>query len=337
MHRAAVLVALAIVCGCGSATPSNEPADSDLTETATLDSLVADTAVPDSLDSAVVDTSVLDSAPSDSALEADVAACGCESYTDPVSAGTIANAALNEISGLAASKRNPGILWTHNDSGDTARLFAIDVKGALLGEVTVTGATAVDWEDIAVGSCTAGTCIYVGDFGDNAMARDNDALYRIVEPMLDGKPFAKQTVAAEKIPFAYPDGKWNAEALLIHPTTGEIVIVTKGLSPGIYRFPKALTADVKVTLTKVGVPAGLDGVVTGGDVSPCGDRAILRTYASLFEYRIGDLSTGLAKMPTKVAVGKEAQGEAVTYRLDGRGYFTASEGSNVPLFATTCR
>lgn len=333
MQRAVVLIA--IVCGCGSATPSNEPADGDLTESATLDSALADSAL---IDSAVVDTSLLDSAPGDGALEADATACGCTSYTDPVSAGTIANAALNEISGLAASKRNPGVIWTHNDSGDTARLFAIDVKGSFLGEVTVTGATAVDWEDIAVGSCTAGTCIYVGDFGDNAMARDNDALYRIVEPKLDGKPFAKQTVSAEKIPFAYPDGKWNAEALLIHPITGEIVIVTKGLSPGIYRFPAALTADLKVTLTKVGVPAGLDGVVTGGDVSPCGDRALLRTYASLFEYRIGgDLSTGLATMPSKVAVGKEAQGEAVTYRLDGRGYFTASEGSNVALFATDCR
>ncbi len=367
MRRLDLWLVAVLVCGCGGSSEStvDPPSDGEVLDSALDDGGAADAddvAITDSsvTDGAASDSSASDTARSDGALSdgaktetaadapspptdvgTDAPACSCPSYTNAASAGTISNAALNEISGLASSKSSPGVIWTHNDSGDSARLFAIDTKGAFLGELTVTGATAVDWEDIAVGPCAAGSCIYVGDFGDNAMARDNDALYRIVEPQLDAKPFTKQSVAAEKIPFAYPDGKWNAEALLVHPTTGEIVIVTKGGSPGIYRFPSSLVAGTKVTLTKVGVPAGLDGVVTGGDVSPCGDRALLRTYASLFEYRIADLvgglAAGLATAPTKVPVGSEGQGEAVTYRLDGRGYFTASEGTNVALFGTACK
>lgn len=331
------LLLVAALLGCGGSSEATSRVDGEVSETSadSADEIAID-GQTDS-ESPVDSMTPGDSSSVDSAPPPDAASCGCTEYTDATSAGTISSALLREISGLASSKTSPGVIWTHNDSGDTPRFFAIDTAGAFLGELTVTGATAVDWEDLAVGPCPAGSCIYMGDIGDNGMARDNAALYRITEPKVEAKPFAKMTVAAEKIPFAYPDGKWNAEALLVHPTTGEIVIVTKGAMPGIYRFPSTLTAGTKVTLTKVGVPAGLDGIVTGGDVSPCGDRALLRTYASLFEYRITDLGTGLAKMPTKVAVGKEGQGEAVTYRGDGRGYFTASEGTGVALLGTACR
>ncbi len=334
------LVVLLVACGGATETTPDEPsADGAVTDGAFTDSAVTDSAVAEteSRDTgAAVDTA----APVDSSVDTP-AACGCASYTEPSSAGTISGGGVSEISGLALGRASPGVIWTHNDSGDSARLFALDTAGAILGELRVTGATAVDWEDIAIGPCAAGSCIYVGDFGDNGMARTNDALYRIPEPKLEPKPFAARSVAAEKIPFTYPDGRWNAEALLVHPTTGEIVIVTKGASPGVYRFPSPLTAGAAVVLKRVSTPAGLDGVVTGGDVSPCGDRALLRTYSSLFEYRLTTLADGLgdglAKLPVKVPVGKEGQGEAVTYRADGRGYFTASEGSSVPLYATSCK
>lgn len=328
MRRIAAL--LLVACG-GSTEATPDSPDAALADAPVADAPVADAPGEDVDAEAVADTA----SPIDSADAP--APCGCEGYTGPASAGTISGGGINEISGLALGRASPDVIWTHNDSGDSARLFALDEKGAFLGELRVTGATAVDWEDIAVGPCEGASCIYVGDFGDNGMARTNDALYRIPEPKLEAKPFAAQTVAAEKIPFTYPDGKWNAEALLVHPTTGEIVIVTKGGSPGVYRFPAALAAGVPVVLTRVSTPAGLDGVVTGGDVSPCGDRALLRTYTSLFEYRITTLGDGLASMPVKVPVGKEAQGEAVTYRADGRGYYTASEGTSVPLLATACK
>ena len=36
---------------------------------------------------------------------------------------------LRESSGLAVSRTQPGVLWSHNDSGDAPTLYAIDVKG----------------------------------------------------------------------------------------------------------------------------------------------------------------------------------------------------------------
>lgn len=267
--------------------------------------------------------------------------CGCTDYADPTPVGTLP-LVLDETSGLAASRKNRGVLYAHNDSGDTARIFALDEKGALLGEIAFGGATAVDWEDLAVGPCPAGSCVWVGDVGDNHKSRSDYALYRIAEPSLDGTPFAKRTVAAEKFPFAYPDGQWNCETVLVHPKTGEVFLVTKvGMSAaGVYRFPTKLVAGTPVTLEKVGAAAGTAmSLVTGGDISPCGDRVLLRTYFSLFEYAIPpgkSIAEALATAPTKVPVAKEPQGEAVAFRADGRGYFTAPEGNAVTLSANGC-
>src|SRR5215213_1725953 len=62
-------------------------------------------------------------------------------------------ATLHESSGLAVSHRQAGVLWTHNDSGDGAELFAVDVSGRALGTSRITGAENEDWEDVAVGPC----------------------------------------------------------------------------------------------------------------------------------------------------------------------------------------
>lgn len=268
--------------------------------------------------------------------------CGCSEYDDPVAVGNLPSA-LDETSGLAVSRKNRGVIWAHNDSGDSPRVFALDEKGGLLGEIAFGGATAVDWEDIAVGPCPAGSCVWVGDFGDNGKSRTDYALYRIDEPALDGKPFGKRTIAAQKFPFAYPDGSWNSETLLLHPTTGEIFLVTKvGMSAsGVYRFPSKLEPGTPVTLERVGTAASTAmSLVTGGDVSPCGDRVLLRTYFSLLEYTVPPgkgIADALASAPRSVPVAKEPQGEAVAYRPDGRGYFTASEGVAVTLSSTNCR
>ena len=90
----------------------------------------------------------------------------------PTSAGTLASPGLVETSGLAASRVHPNVLYAHNDSGDSARIFVVGTNGAAQGVVSVTGAPAVDWEDIAVGKCPSGSCVFVGDIGDNDKVRD---------------------------------------------------------------------------------------------------------------------------------------------------------------------
>ncbi len=268
--------------------------------------------------------------------------CACASYTSPVPVGALP-ATLPEISGLAASRKNAGVLYAHNDSGDGAHIFALDHAGRLLGEIALGGATARDYEDLAVGPCETGDCVFIADVGNNSESRTDLALYAIDEPALDGQPFATKTIAARRYPFSYPDGSWNCEAMLVHPKTGEIYIVTKSsvADAGVYRYPGKPVRDKPVTLEKVGAVKGTKGaLVTGADISACGDRVLIRTYGALLEYAIAkgtNVAQALGVAPRTVPVAAEAQGEAVAFRADARGYFTASEGKGATLSLTGCR
>jgi hypothetical protein len=72
-------------------------------------------------------------------------------YGPPTTIANLKNPGINESSGLAASRSNPGIYWTHNDSGDEPFVYAFDATGESRGVFRVTGAQARDWEDMAVG------------------------------------------------------------------------------------------------------------------------------------------------------------------------------------------
>lgn len=69
--------------------------------------------------------------------------CAC-TYGSPSPEATVANADARELSGLAASRAHANVFWTHNDSGDSARLFATDIDGGTAGTLSITGATAND-------------------------------------------------------------------------------------------------------------------------------------------------------------------------------------------------
>src|SRR5688572_31114856 len=77
---------------------------------------------------------------------------------------------LSEASGAALSRRTPGVIWSHNDSGQPL-LHALDAAGQSRGRVRIPKATGEDWEDISVAACSGGSCLYVADIGDNNRAR----------------------------------------------------------------------------------------------------------------------------------------------------------------------
>jgi hypothetical protein len=230
------------------------------------------------------------------------------------------------------------VLWTHNDSGNAPQLFAIDLKGKLLSQWTVTGARAVDWEDIAIGPGG----LYVGDIGDNRLRRTFVTVYRLKEPnpRSDGGP----TAAAEALRFRYPDGPHDAEAMMVHPRTGDLYIVTKAnLSDGdtlVFRAAAPLRAKSGrvQTLEKVAVlnlGRGLLGRfagVTGGDISPEGSRVVLCDYWGAWEARFDASWTGLEWV--YVDVGARPQGEGICYRADGKALIVTSEGEMFPLVET---
>lgn len=291
-----------------------------------------------------VDASVPDaSVPIDAGV---VCAPTCATFGNPRVLGEVLDP-LNELSGLVASRSQPGVLFAHNDSGDTARFFAISaLTGSVQQEFLVQSASNRDWEDIALGPCSSGTCLFLGDIGDNARVRTDYALYVVPEPMVTSGAMM-MNVPSQKLPYDYPMGeKHNAEALLVDPHSGRPYIVTKepnGQSSFVYRFPMPLTPGVSATLelvTTLTVPGPTDLQLTGADVSPCGDAVLLRMYNRLVVQRgDGGVESAFAGAPTNVPVAQEAQGEAVAFAADGRSYFTASETITDPpsLNQSLCR
>lgn len=113
-----------------------------------------------------------------------------------------------ESSGLVKSRKYPGVYWTHNDSGDSARIFAITKIGEIIKPkwfkgkykgIKIIDASHIDWEDIAADR--EGNLI-IGDFGNNWSARQDLSLYVIKEP----NPYEILKVGIiKKIRFKYPD------------------------------------------------------------------------------------------------------------------------------------
>jgi len=273
----------------------------------------------------------------------------CTAYGTPQALGP-SPSVLTELSGLAASRVHPGLLYTHNDSGDSARFFAITQQATVAAEIHLSGATAIDWEDISVGPCPAGSCVYVGDTGDNKADRTQYMIYRVTEPATLPSDGSVVTVTSyESFPFVYPDGPHNAETLMVHPQTGRVFIVLKetGVPASVYEMPLPLQKDTVVTLQQVATLAipPAEGLVTDGAFHPCGDRALIRTTGATGLFELTRLTGGtvpsiFGSTPVRVPVASEPQGEAVTWAIDGRSYLTASEtvsGSAVPsLSRVTC-
>ena len=270
------------------------------------------------------------------------------SYAEPRELMRLKSRAVKESSGLVASRTNSGIFWTHNDSGDGPFLYAFDARGAARGVWRVTNANARDWEAIAEGPGpdSTKTYLYVGDIGDNGGRRAEIIVYRLIEPTVTAsnaqtdKKKPATTEPAESIRLRYPDGSHNAETLLVHPKTGNIYIITKEVfaSPRVFQAtPPATAADV-ITLRDIGtlsVPGMFGGVITDGSISPDGTRVILCDYSRGYELVLGSASVdfdSIWKQPlVAVSLGSRKQGEAVTYRPDGRALLATSEGTPMPL------
>lgn len=246
---------------------------------------------------------------------------------------------LAETSGLAASRRHPGVFWTHNDSGGEPVVYAVDASGALLGRVRVAGATLRDWEDMALAPCPAGAadCLYIGDIGDNAEARDHIVIYRVPEP----SPADTVTARAARVEARYPGGAQDAEALFVTPA-GEVYVVTKGWSgpPALYRVPRVAWTAAPGERREPGAPVRLEPgtpvqlepvqalaaarplppeMVTGADMTADGQGVLLRTYVALRFYRFegGRLDTGRDPPTVNLRPLEEPQGEAVAAAGNG--------------------
>jgi len=259
--------------------------------------------------------------------------------------GTISTAEILECSGLVASQTNPGILWTHNDSGNTARLFALTEDGSLRGIYSIQGAVAADWEDMAWGPCSAlgwADCLYIGDIGDNAHARERVQIYRIAEPLvpLTGPPVEETLFGVERFDCEYPDVPHDAETLLVDPEEGIPYIVTKGEqgSTAVYRFPAPPDPYVTATLEMV-MDLPSRSWLTGGDVAPDASRVILRNYLSAYDYPRSEgeaFEEMFLDAPCLLPIALELQGESLAIGPSCTEVYTISEGAWAPIHYADC-
>ncbi len=270
------------------------------------------------------------------------------------SAGRVERAELVETSGLAASRVHEGVLWAHNDSGSATGVFAVGLDGRDLGFFALRdgGAPvdAVDVEDVAV----VDRRIYLADIGDNGAVRASAAIYVLDEPEPGADGEAEVTQVLE---IRYPDGPTDAEALVVDPVAGELLILSKDLDapsaptrlyvaplpdpgPALVEVEPVVAGRLDVaaiTATSGSISIGgllFPGSVTGADLSPAGDLLVLRTYGSAWLFpRSGgqSLADALAGEPCEGGAAGEGQGEAIAF-LPGGGaavrYVTIGEGAN---------
>lgn len=274
-------------------------------------------------------------------------ASGGQRYGAPVVVGRMGSSDITESSGIAASRCQRDVLWTHNDSGDDAFIFAMNPKGVPLGTWKVTGAQNIDWEDIAAYKDKTGKCyVYIAEIGDNKVRRHEHLIYRVAEPVImpgDAASNRKEplTIAgAEIVRFSYPDFDQDAETLAVHPQSGSIYVVTKRVSgpAGVYRVKPEFgqVAIQKAELiAELSVPAIPNGLLTGGDISPDGRHLIICDYARAYEFDLpkdaSDFDEIWKQEPTLVELGTRKVGEAICYSVDGTSIFATSEGRNAPI------
>jgi hypothetical protein len=268
-------------------------------------------------------------------------------YGPPTTIARLKNSSITESSGLAASRSTPGAYWTHNDDSGPF-IYAFNATGASLGVFRVTGANAYDWEDIAIGPGPQRDkwYLYIGDIGDNSAARSEIVVYRVSEPTLGPaslnltKAHPGTTESAEAIRLRYPDGKFDAETLLVHPVTGNIYVVTKVplVDPVVYEVPAPATPGKVITMKRIGeihVPSLFGGVLTGGSVSPDGRRIAFCDYFQGYELVLpakgSDFNDIWKQRMTGFDLGKREQGEAITYRHDGKAFIATTEGASSPI------
>ena len=267
---------------------------------------------------------------------------------------------LRESSGVAASRAYPGVLWTHNDSGDGPYLYATDLEGRDRGWLLVPGAQAVDWEDMALGPCPllflqqpvstnarTTTCVYIADTGDNRERRPFVTVYAVPEPQPPQRPgdTLRTTSAPAVLRLRYPDGAHDVEAIYVSPRDTALYLVSKGSARGsairLYRVDRrgwsrpgareevAVATRVQTLDIRPSPEAGR--VVTGAAVRRDGRVVALRTYTEIYLFHpgVGGRLGPAPGRPCSIA-GLDTGGEAISFIGDSTFVLTNEAAGHHP-------
>lgn len=249
---------------------------------------------------------------------------------------------LDELSGLVASQAHPGVYWGHNDQGNRTELVAFTIEGKRLSSHALQ-TTCVDCEDIGLAACAGGPCLVLADTGDNQSSRSEVALLRVAEP----DPYLPDPPAlpVEHLPFTYPDGAHDAEAIIVDRDGSRAWVVLKQPERekaaavfAVGPWPAGGPAVVARFVGDVHLPSNA-GAISGASLHPCAPIVLLRASSAVWKLQSADgvLETAFAAPAVSLPAAKEANAEAIAWRADGAGYVTAGEGKAVRITEAVCR
>lgn len=240
----------------------------------------------------------------------------------------LTNKKLEEASGLAASASNPGLLWTHNDSGNRAEILLIDDQLNIKLTCKLDKTINRDWEDIAVGPGPeeGKSYLYVADIGDNMAIFPFKMIYRFEEPKLRAGETEVTITKFDTIVFQL-DVKKDTESLLVDPKTKNLYVVSKREQP-VYVYELKYPYSTTDTLTAQRIGSIPFGQVVAGDFSADGKEILMKNYKNVLYWTLNkgeSLADALKRNPAIVNYTEEPQGEAITFARDGSGFYTISE------------
>ncbi len=263
-------------------------------------------------------------------------------------------APITESSGLAASRRDPRMLWTHNDSGGQPMLYALEPNGARRGELRITGITHHDWEDLASFELDGRSWLLIADTGDNAGNRTNCALYVVAEPDPAELSPVRETTAtiAWKIPVRYLDGPRDCEAVAVDARAGVVYLLAKRNSPhGLYTLPLRPPADgvvpaampvAQIPNSFIPQPSASQRLLplpggryraqpTGMDFAADGSAAVVVSYGDVLIFqrqKDEPWKAALMRPPVVLPPHGLTQAEGVAFGADSRTIYVSSEGTD---------
>lgn len=267
-------------------------------------------------------------------LAAQCVSLGTFASQGSVPTGLLPSGTASEISGIVASRHNPGVLWVHDDSGNAAQLIALRSNGALARQYPLSGVVNRDWEDLALGPgpIAGRDYLYIADIGNNALGYTSFSLLRVPEPDVPAGTGASIVLPAPEVfSFQYPSGTWNAETLWIDPVDGTPYVLTKVSSSTchVFRYPMPLDASVTKSLVLAATLTNMPVTFTGGAISADGRWILARTYAWIHAWHRPagtSFASAFASAPC-VFANVQGQAEAIAVAADGSGLWAVSEGA----------
>ena len=204
---------------------------------------------------------------------------------------SIENENINESSGLACSKRDRHVLWTHNDSGHMPIIYAMDHKGKDLATFHLESNAwedtlqAYDWEDMDAFEYQGKPYLLIADTGDNMRLRFDYRIIIIKEPDLTRQT---NTVISPQWSFNFKfknNYSYDVESVAVDIVNERILLLSKRTDHALmFELPLIVENSDKIqTAVKIAEFKNIKNA-SALDISADGQLMSINTYARIHRF-----------------------------------------------------